>query len=105
MVYRTKEEMMRVLGDNLRALRIAVGLSQQEAAESSGISVKAVRNLDSGANSSTLSLLAYCRTLRQTDWIMQLAPPMVDEALFTRKDPLKKRQRVSREKRKGASHV
>ena len=75
MIYRTREEMMKVLGENLRAARLAENLSQQTVAEHSGISLKAVRNLESGENSSTLSLISYCRTIRKTDWLMSLAPP------------------------------
>jgi len=101
MVYRTREEMLKVLGENLKASRLAVNLSQQVAAERSGISLKAVRNIESGENSSTLSLLSYCRTLQKTDWLMTLAPPELDASLFERKDVFKKRQRASR---KGSTH-
>ena len=96
MVYRTKEEMLKVLGENLKASRLAVNLSQQVAAERSGISLKAVRNIESGENSSTLSLLSYCRTLQKTDWLMSLAPPEVDASLFERRDVARKRQRAGR---------
>ena len=89
--------MLKVLGENLRASRLADNLSQQTAAERSGISLKAVRNLEAGENSSTLSLLAYCRTLRKTDWLMALAPPEVDDSLFERSLSKKgKRQRAGR---------
>ena len=85
MVYRTREEMLKVLGENLKASRLADNLSQQTAAERSGISLKAIRNLEVGENSSTISLLAYCRTLRKTDWLMELAPPEIDASLFNRR--------------------
>lgn len=96
MVYRTKEEMLQVLGSGLRAARLAENLSQQDAADRSGVSLKAIRNIESGANASTLSLVSYCRTLRKTDWIVNLAPPEIDESLFARKDPLKPRQRAGK---------
>ena len=102
MVYQTKEEMMQVLGANLRASRLAENITQQVAAERSGISLKAVRNLEAGKNASTLSLLCYCRTLRKTDWLMQLAPPEVDDSLFTRKSPESRRLRASSER--GSAH-
>ena len=97
MIYRTREEMLKTLGENLRASRLAVNLSQQVAAERSGISLKAVRNIETGENSSTLSLLSYCRTLQKTDWLMTLAPSELDASLFERKDVFKKRQRASRQ--------
>ena len=88
--------MLKVLGENLKASRLAVNLSQQVAAERSGISLKAVRNIEAGENASTSSLVSYCRTLKKTDWLMTLAPPELDESIFERKDATKKRQRASR---------
>ena len=105
MVYKTREEMLKTLGSNLRALRLADNLSQQTLAERSGISLKAVRNLEAGENSSMLSLLSYCRTLRKTDWLMELAPPEIDDSLFERKaSDASRRQRAGR-KGKGGVHV
>ena len=104
MVYRTRDEMLKVLGENLRASRLADNLSQKTAAERSGISLKAIRNLEAGENASTLSLLAYCRTLRKTDWLMTLAPPEINDAMFERRFAQKgRRQRAGRTPRE-ATH-
>ena len=104
MVYRTIDEMLKVLGENLRASRLADNLSQQTAAERSGISLKAIRNLEAGENASTLSLLSYCRTLRKTDWLMTLAPPEINDAMFERRFAQKgRRQRAGRTPRE-ATH-
>lgn len=104
MVYRTRAEMLKVLGENLRASRLADNLSQQTAAERSGISLKAIRNLEAGENASTLSLLSYCRTLRKTDWLMTLAPPEINDAMFERRFAQKgRRQRAGRTPRE-ATH-
>ena len=103
MVYRTRDEMLKVLGENLRASRLADNLSQQTAAERSGISLKAIRNLEAGENASTLSLLSYCRTLRKTDWLMTLAPPEINDAMFERRFAQKgRRQRAGRTPREAA---
>lgn len=88
--------MLKVLGANLKSSRLAENLSQQTVADRSGISLKAVRNLEAGENSSTLSLLSYCRTIRKIDWLMSLAPPEVDASLFERRDVSRKRQRAGR---------
>ena len=104
MVYRTIDEMLKVLGENLRASRLADNLSQQTASERSGISLKAIRNLEAGENASTLSLLSYCRTLRKTDWLMTLAPPEINDAMFERRFAQKgRRQRAGRTPRE-ATH-
>ena len=96
MIYQTREEMLKVLGENLKSSRLAENLSQQTVADRSGISLKAVRNLEAGENSSTLSLLSYCRTIRKIDWLMSLAPPEVDASLFERRGVARKRQRAGR---------
>ena len=104
MVYQTKDEMLKVLGENLKASRLADNLSQKTAAERSGISLKAIRNLEAGENASTLSLLSYCRTLRKTDWLMTLAPPEINDAMFERRFAQKGwRQRAGRTPRE-ATH-
>jgi transcriptional regulator with XRE-family HTH domain len=104
MVYQTKDEMLKVLGENLKASRLADNLSQKTAAERSGISLKAIRNLEAGENASTLSLLSYCRTLRKTDWLMTLAPPEINDAMFERRFAQKgRRQRAGRTPRE-ATH-
>ena len=104
MVYRTKDEMLKVLGENLRASRLADNLSQQTAAERSGISLKAIRNLEAGENASTLSLLSYCRTLRKTDWLMTLAPPEINDAMFERRFAQKGRRQRAGRTRKEVTH-
>lgn len=58
MVFRSREEMLKALGTSLRDSRLAMNISQQEAADRSAISLKAVRNIESGANASTYSLLS-----------------------------------------------
>ena len=103
MVYRTKKEILKVLGENLKASRLALNISQQRAAEQSGISLKAIRNLEDGMNSSTESLVSYCRVLRKIDWIMLLAPPELDDALFDGVGAGKRRQRAM-PPRKEVSH-
>ena len=100
MVYRTRDEMLKVLGVNLKAVRLADNITQQVAAERSGISLKAVRNLEAGKNASTLSLLSYCRTLHKVDWLMQIAPSGVDESLFERRDLSSVRQRATASSKK-----
>ena len=104
MIYNTPVEMLQTLGTNLKEVRLRLNISQQVAADRSGISLKAVRNIEGGLNASTESLVKYCRTLRKTDWLMSLAPPELDPAIFERPSPAKKRLRartVKREVRHG----
>ncbi len=95
MIFQTTAEMLLSLGDALRAARLADNLSQTTVATRSGVSLKAVRNLESGKNASTASLLALCKTLRLTDWIANLAPPELSDDLFDRSAGAPPRRRAS----------
>lgn len=86
--------MLLSLGSGIRAARLAANLSQEEAARRSGVSLTALRNLESGRNASTATLVEICRTLRNTDWILNLAPAEVSDELFDRPEPTQKRQRA-----------
>lgn len=99
MIYSTPDEMLQTLGTSLKEVRLRMNISQQMAAERSGISLKAVRNIEGGQNASTESLVKYCRTLRKTDWLMALAPPELDPAIFERPASAKKRLRARMVKR------
>lgn len=68
--------MLSEIGESMRRLRLQRNLMQQTIAERSGVSIKAVRNLESGSGVSLKSFLAICRTLGKTDWIKSLPPPM-----------------------------
>ena len=94
MIYQTRSEMLAALGTSVRAARLAANLSLETLAARSGISLTALRNLEGGRNASTVTLLEVCRSLRRTDWILGIAPPEIDDALFDRAEP-KKRQRAS----------
>lgn len=94
MIYQTRKEMLQTLGESVRAARLAMNLSSATLAARSGISLTALRNLEGGRNASTVTLLEICRSLRRTDWIVGIAPPEINDALFDQKEP-KKRQRAS----------
>ena len=100
MIYQTTAEMLASLGEGLRAARLADNLSQTTAAARSGISLKAVRNLEAGKNASTASLLALCKTLRLVDWIANLSPPEISDALFDRPRCAPPRRRASPARRR-----
>ena len=58
MIFTSREEMLIALGENLREARLAMNISQQTAAERSGISLKAVRNIESACRHRLYSLQA-----------------------------------------------
>jgi len=56
------------VADALSQLRLNQNLTQQAVADRSGLSLKAVVNLESGNGASLKSFLSVCRTLGKLDW-------------------------------------
>lgn len=103
MLYETRDEILIRLGENLRAQRLRQNLSQQEVARRSGISLKAVKNLESGAGATVLSLVSACRTLGKLDWIENIAPAIAVSPLEIAKRGSMRVRATGR--RKEAAHV
>ena len=95
MIFGTKQDILKILGKNIRAARLEENITQEEAAKRSGISLKALRNLEDGVNTSVLTLISVCRTIKKTGWIQQIAPPEITFEQMQQPDPLKKRKRAS----------
>ena len=68
------EELERVLGQRIRALRVARRLTQVELAELANVSVGALKHLESGAGSTTTTLVKVLHALGQERWIDTLGP-------------------------------
>ena len=94
----TIEELSKQLGEHVRGHRLGMNISQQELAKRSGISLKAVRNIENGANSTLESFVAVCRSLRVTDWMASMVPPEMSRDDFERymRGTETKRKRASR---------
>ncbi len=63
------------LGRNVRARRIAAGLSQAELAERANVSIGALKHLEQGTGSTTRTLTRVLPVLGAEGWLDQLAPP------------------------------
>ena len=71
---RTSAELQGELGSRLRELRILKNLDQQSLAERAGVSLNAVKHLESGRGARVASLIKVLRALDRTDWLDALAP-------------------------------
>ena len=80
MEFLTIEECLKRLGEYIRDNRLGIDMTQRTLASRSGVSLKAVRNIESGANASLASYVAVCRTLGKTDWMAALQPPSMTRA-------------------------
>jgi len=90
-----------MIGENLRARRLSLNLSQAEAAARSGTSVSTVKNLEAGRGSSVWVLASLCRTYNHDGWILALAP---EESLLRQLEEAEHpRQRAA--KRKAVARV
>ncbi len=72
--YRTVEEWEALLGEAVRAIRIASDLDQAQLALLADVSVGALSNLERGKGTSLRTLVAVLRALGRTDWLESLAP-------------------------------
>lgn len=91
----TLEEMEAELGEKLRRFRLNKNLDQKTLAERSGISVRALRNLEGGQGSTVKTLISVLRTLGREEWLQTVAPvPTINPLTLTR--VAEPRQRASR---------
>lgn len=70
----TPEELQRLLGDRLRALRLSRNLTQAKLASRAGISPLSLSHLESGRGSTVETLLRALKGLEMTEAIDTLAP-------------------------------
>ncbi|QZA82244.1 helix-turn-helix domain-containing protein [Deefgea piscis] len=81
----TPEEMESELGERLKRLRVNRNLEQATVAERAGISVRALRNLESGNGSSLNTLVRVLRALGKEQWLETIAPiATIDPLMLTR---------------------
>ena len=69
MLYGDKNEILALIGGRMRSRRLRLNLTQQVAAERSGISVQTVKNLENGKVVSLWAFVSLCRTYGHYDWV------------------------------------
>ncbi|RJG07830.1 XRE family transcriptional regulator [Noviherbaspirillum cavernae] len=83
------------LGSRLKTLRVHRNLDQATLSARAGISVRALRNLESGSGSSLRTLIQVIRALGREQWLETIAPvPTINPLMLTR--AAKPRQRASK---------
>lgn len=91
----TSEEMEAMLGERLKTLRVHRNLDQATLSSRAGISVRALRNLETGNGSSLRTLIVVLRALGREQWLETIAPvPTINPLMLTRE--AKPRQRASK---------
>lgn len=80
----TLEETEADLGENLKRLRLNKNLEQKTLAAQAGVSVRALRNLESGQGSTVKTLLRVVRALGRETWLQTIAPiPSINPLAMT----------------------
>ena len=81
----TVDEIEAELGERLKTLRIHRNLDQKTIAARAGISVRTLRNLESGSGSSLHTLIQVVRVLGRESWFETIAPvPSINPLMLTR---------------------
>ena len=70
----TSTELEERLGSRLRELRLLKNLDQKTLAERAGVSLNAVKHLESGKGARVNSLVKVLRAMDKVDWLETLAP-------------------------------
>lgn len=94
-MYRTTQEWEECLGAQIRRLRLQLDMSQREVGERCGLSTPTVARLESGAGSSTATLIKVLKVLRAQDWLETLVPP-APESPIRKYEGIPERRRASR---------
>lgn len=74
MIVGTKSEILKRIGSYIRGHRLQANITQQMLAERSGVSLNAIRHLESGVGASLGTFVQACRTLGKDRWIVELEP-------------------------------
>lgn len=71
---RSTEDWEQFIGEQMRAIRLRKEITQEELASRAGLSVGAIKNLESGSGSTLTTLVKVCRALDHLEWIKGSAP-------------------------------
>jgi len=93
--YLTVAELEAKLGQNVRALRLDRNLDQATVAERAGVSLTALKRLESGQGSTVRTLISVLRALGQERWIDTIAPVATINPLTMRRYPARPRLRAT----------
>ncbi|OPZ89872.1 MAG: Helix-turn-helix domain protein [Firmicutes bacterium ADurb.Bin419] len=70
----TKREIEEAIGESLKNLRLRKNMRQLDIADDEGISLTAIKRLESGQGGTLKTLAGILRALNRTEWIDSLAP-------------------------------
>lgn len=97
---RTTEELEAELGEQLRKLRLRKNLDQRILAAEAGVSLTALKNVESGKGATIRTLVRVVRALDRLDWLRSLAPVVsINPLQIARQKPPRQRASPRRQTR------
>jgi transcriptional regulator with XRE-family HTH domain len=96
---RTSADLEALLGSNLRELRLLKNLDQASLAARAGVSLNALKHLESGKGARVNSLIKVVRGLDRTDWLEALTPVVSISPIQMLKRASRERKRARRRDR------
>lgn len=98
-VYASTADLEADLGAHLRALRLDRNLEQTVLAQRAGVSLTALKRLESGRGSTTHTLISVLRALGREDWLQTIAPVATINPLTMPKSAAPRRRATGRRQR------
>ncbi len=102
MVFGTKDELLAKIGDGIKRRRLECNIAQKELARRSGVSLKAVVNLETGRGATLGTFVLVSRSLGLDGWISRFVERSEEFSPLAYVDALKK-NRLAIKQRKRAS--
>jgi transcriptional regulator with XRE-family HTH domain len=91
------QELEFLLGESVKKLRLQKNLDRQTLCNRAGISMNALRHLETGAGATVKTMILVIRALERVEWLASLAPQVSINPLHTvRNKPLRERARRPR---------
>ncbi len=100
--FASPQQLEEQLGANIRALRLERNIDQATIASRAGVSLNALKHLESGQGSTVKTLVRVLRALGREEWIKTIAPVATINPL-TMPRSAKRRQRAAARTRKGTN--
>lgn len=92
------------LGESLKELRLQKNLNRQTLCDRAGVSMNAVKHLETGQGATVKTLIRVVRALDRQDWLMGIAPKVsINPLHMVRNQSV--RQRASRRKKSQKDRV
>ena len=98
MIVGNKDEILVRIGDSVKNERLRQNITQAVLAERSGVSLNAVKHLESGSGVTLGTFVLVCRILRKDSWICSFVESSSEISPVEFVENLKKRERGTRKR-------